>query len=574
MALGLDGISFISDYHLMFVRLVHKKNDHVSIRIVENIRKDGKVKQKTVCCVGHFHKEKHKDIENHKRFGEELIIKIKNEKRPTLPGFEKIVHAPRKRNKKEKSKDFDICSSRLKEEARIRTGIKDIYSHEYKQLGLFETINTGYKTEEANEILEDMVLSRIDNPTSKRKSVANIERTQNKKIDLDSVYRIMDKLQDREDWVKDKIAKRTLGLFKEKINVAFFDVTTLYFESFIPDELRISGYSKDNKVKETQVVFALMTTVGGLPLGYELFPGNTYEGGTLISAVDNLCKRYEVEDVSIVADRAMFTKENLKALDDRKINFIISAKLKKMRKDMVEKILSDVEKKVKEKGDGLSSWSGEYEHDGRRLVVGYSKKRALKDRSDRNRLLERVKKRLKKGKVKVSDLIKNTGTKKYLKFDTGNKETAQLDEEKIKRSERWDGIYGIVSSHEKSQVGGDELFERYKGLWQVEEAFRVNKHDLKMRPIYHWTSKRIKGHLLICYMAYALTAVIRYRLKKANVNLSIERIREELGYIQASIVRDESSGKRFLLPSRINDIQRAIYNALNLGPQEKVRSLD
>ena len=86
---------------------------------------------------------------------------------------------------------------------------------------------------------------------------------------------------------------------------------------------------------------------------------------------------------------------------------------------------------------------------------------------------------MKKGKVKVSDLIKNTGTKKYLKFDTGNKETAQLDEEKIKRSERWDGIYGIVSSHEKSQVGGDELFERYKGLWQVEEAFRVNKHDLK-----------------------------------------------------------------------------------------------
>ena len=123
----------------------------------------------------------------------------------------------------------------------------------------------------------------------------------------------MDKLQDREDWVKDKIAKRTLGLFKEKINVAFFDVTTLYFESFIPDELRISGYSKDNKVKETQVVFALMTTVGGLPLGYELFPGNTYEGGTLISAVDNLCKRYEVEDVSIVADRAMFTKEKLES---------------------------------------------------------------------------------------------------------------------------------------------------------------------------------------------------------------------------------------------------------------------
>ena len=558
----------------MFVRLVQKKNDHVSIRIVENMKKDGKVRQKTVCCVGHFHKDNIKKIERFKKIGEELIVKLKNEKRPTLPGFEEIIHAPKKRNK-QKSQDLNCDYKNLKEEARIRVGIDDVFSHEYKQLGLFDTINSGYKKEESNELLKNIVMARIDKPSSKRKSVANLEKDKNEKIDLDSVYRMMDKLSDREDWVKNKIGKRILNLFKEKIKVAFFDVTTLYFESFIPDELRISGYSKDNKVKETQVVFALMTTTGGLPIGYELFPENTYEGDTLISAVEDLGKKYDVVDVSIVADRAMFTKSNLKSLDERNIHFIISAKLKTMKKDIKEKILGDVEKMVKGGREKLSSWYGEYEYEKRRLVVNYSKKRASKDKFDRERLLERVKKKLtKENKVRVSDLVKNTGTKKYLKFDKQNKEMAILDEEKITLAERWDGIYGIMSSHDKSQVSGDELFERYRGLWQVEDAFRINKHDLKMRPVYHWTSVRIKGHILICYMAYALSAIIRYKLKKAKVDMSVEKIKEELGYLQASIVRDEKSGKKFLLPSKITDGQKAIYNALGLELQEKVRLLN
>ena len=130
-----------------------------------------------------------------------------------------------------------------------------------------------------------------------------------------------------------------------------------------------------------------------------------------------------------------------------------------------------------------------------------------------------------------------------------------------------------MTSHKREEVSGGDIFARYRGLWQVEDAFRVNKHDLKMRPIFHWTPKRIKSHILICYMAYALVAMVKYKLKKANVGLSVERIREELGYLQASIVKDTVSGKRFLLPSKVNDTQRAIYNALGLRPEEKVRSL-
>ena len=246
-----------------------------------------------------------------------------------------------------------------------------------------------------------------------------------------------------------------------------------------------------------------------------------------------------------------------------------------MTESTVDKILDDIANVLKnDVKEELSTWIGEYEYNGRRLVVGYSRKRALKDKGDRGRLLERVKKKLKNGKVRVSDLVKNTGTKKYLKFeDKSKKEMATLDKEKIKSSERWDGVYGIMTNLDKDTVQGEEIFKRYRGLWQVEDAFRVNKHDLKMRPIFHWTPKKIKAHILICYMAYALVAIVRHKLKKAKVDLSIERVREELGYIQASIIKDQRSGKRFLLPSKNTGTQRAIYKALNLELQEKVRYL-
>lgn len=417
----------------MFVRLVKKKNDHVSVRIVENFKKDGKVKQKTVCCIGHFHKDNTEAIETSKRMGEELIVKIKNDMRPTLPGFETVVHTPVKRTQRNQKKpnDHTYPHKDLTEEARIRVGIDDVFSNEYERLGLLNTINVGYRKNESNHLLKNIVMARLDKPSSKRKSVANIQRDKGECFNLDSVYRMMDKLYQRQQWVKDTIAKRTLGLFKEKINVAFFDVTTLYFESFIPDELRISGYSKDNKVKETQVVFALMTTTDGLPLGYELFPGNTYEGSTLINAVDALCERYDVMDTSIVADRAMFTRDNLRALDMRGMNFIVSAKLRNMNKSFVEMILNDVEQVLNCQKDEVTSWLGEYEYEGRRLVISYSRKQAAKDKADRDRLVNRLKKKLKRGEVRVSELVKNTGTRKYLKFDRKNKEMAILDEEKI-----------------------------------------------------------------------------------------------------------------------------------------------
>ena len=306
-------------------------------------------------------------------------------------------------------------------------------------------------------------------------------------------------------------------------------------------------------------------------MGYELFPGNTYEGSTLISAVNNLNKVYDVSKAFIVADRAMFTKSNLKQLDEKGIHFIVSAKLKSMKKPIKEEILRDVSSKLKENAE-IKDWIKEYEYEGRRLIVHYSGKRAGKDKRDRERLIERVQKKMKDAKVRVSDLVSNTGTKKYLKME--NKDTASLDEEKIRQQARWDGVYGVVSNDSERKFSSEEIMRRYRGLWQIEQAFRVNKHDLKMRPIYHWTPKRIKAHILICFVAYALACFVRYELHRAGIRMSFAAIREELSYRQASVLRDQRTGKRFMIPSSVTGKQKELYKALNLEIDSSVKILD
>ena len=570
MAQGLDCTFFNIILESMFVRIVKKNDNHVSIRIVENQRIGDKVKQKTVCCVGHFHKDNVEKIEMHKRIAEEMIIKIKNEINPALPGMEEIVHASKKRTP---VKENTVNVKCLEEEARINAGLVDVFSHAYEQLDLETSIDTGYRQEDSNELLKEIVLSRISDPVSKRKSVRNIEQEQNIELDLDKVYRMMDKVYTCQNRIKDKIRVSTLDLLNQKVDVAFFDVTTLYFESFTPDELRNFGFSKDNKFKETQVMLALISTTEGLPLDYELYPGNTYEGNTLITVIEQLEKRYNLSETFIVADRAMFTHANLSKLDEKKVKFIVAAKLKILNRTIKGQIVADIAL-VKAENSQLEKFVKDYEHDGRRLVVSYSKKRAEKDKKDRERLIERIKKKMTNGKVRLADLINNTGTKKYLKLESKGAKEATLNLEKIEQEAQWDGIHGVITNHLSNDLSSSEILKRYTGLWQIEAVFRVNKHDFKMRPIYHWTTKRIKAHILICFIAYSLTSFIRYKLNKKNIKLSFEEIQNELSRLEVSIVKDKKTGRKFVLPSKITELQRKIYNAFNLTINDKIKMIN
>lgn len=537
----------------MFVRVKPKPNGKKSIQIVESYRRADKVTQRIVRHVGQAVSDR--EVEEMSRLAQSIIDEMKEQRQPSLPLFDpgKIIQ----KSAKQKPSDDTVKIKNLREEQRIVNGIGEVFGKLYKDLKLNSIISGTKKDAQWNSVLESCVMARLANPVSKRRTASLLEEDYGIKIPLEKIYKMMDHVADSESKIKQHIAQTTRSLFREEVDVLFFDVTTLYFESFEADELRDFGFSKDCKFKETQVVLALVTTTSGLPITYKLFPGNTYEGGTLVEMVEDLKAEYSINNILLVADRAMFNEENLSKMEELGIDYIVAAKLRTLPGGLKKEILdSDYQGAlVREE----FQWLKEFEHKSRRLIVGYSAKRAKKDAADRQRLIDRLMKKVKGGKIKVKDLIPNAGSKKFIAVENGN---AFVNEAKIADDAAWDGLHGIITnSKDKTAV---ELLERYRDLWQIEETFRISKHDLKMRPIYHWSEHRIKAHICICFIALALTKQAVYRVGLQQESMSFAQIRDELLHAQSSIVVDLATQKKYVIPSHVTINQKKIYHVFGL----------
>lgn len=537
----------------MFVRIKPKPNGKRSIQIVETYRRADKVSQKIVRHVGQA--ETDREVEEMTRLARLIITEIEESRQPTLPFFDPLKVLKASRYKKEVSDTVQVRN--LREEQRIVDGIGDVFGKLYRDLGLDKLIHGTRRDVQWNDILESCVLARLANPSSKRRSASLLEEDYGIKIPLEKIYRVMDHVADCEESIKQRISQTTLSLFGQHVDVLFFDVTTLYFESIVADDLKDFGYSKDCKFKEVQVVLALVTTTGGLPISYRLFPGNTYEGKTLVAMVQELQKEYSINNILLVADRAMFNEENLLEMESLGIEYIVAARLKTLPGNLKADILQS-EYKAAAVMDELY-WVKEFGHKSRRLIVGYSSRRAKKDAADRQRLVDRLMKKVKDGKIKLKDLIPNYGSKKYIQVENGS---ASIHQEKIESDAQWDGLHGIITN--VKDKAPDELLSRYRQLWQIEEAFRINKHDLKMRPIFHWTEKRIKAHIAICFLAFTLAKQAVYRVALQQDKMSFEQIRNELLHAQSSVMIDLASRKKYVIPSHVTVNQKKLYHVFGL----------
>ena len=542
----------------MFVRVKPKSNGKKSIQIVESYRRVDKVSQRIVRHVGQAVTDR--EVNEMKCLAQSIIDEMENKRQPSLPLYDpqKVTSNKSKHNG---TSDDTVRIKNLREEQRIITGIGEVFGKLYRDLKFNSLISDTKKDKQWNDVLEACVMARLANPVSKRRTASLLEEDFGIKIPLEKIYKMMDHVAARESEVKKHIATTTQSLFKEKVDVLFFDVTTLYFESFKADELRDFGFSKDCKFKETQVVLALVATTDGLPITYQLFPGNTYEGGTLVEMIEELKIQYAINNVLLVADRAMFNEKNLSRMDELGVTYIVAAKLKTLPKSLKADILGS------EYNAGIIRnefyWMNEFEHKSRRLVVGYSSKRAQKDAADRQRLVDRLMKKVKKNKIKIKDLIPNYGSKKFIVVENGD---ATVNEAKISQDAQWDGLHGVISNSKDKTPS--ELLDRYRDLWQIEEAFRVSKHDLKMRPIYHFTEDRIRAHICISFIAFALVKQSVYRIALQQNRMSFEQIRNELLHAQSSIVVDVSTQKKYLIPSHVTVNQKKIYQVFGLKRSE------
>ncbi|MCK5450129.1 MAG: transposase, partial [Candidatus Omnitrophica bacterium] len=291
---------------------------------------------------------------------------------------------------------------------------------------------------------------------------------------------------------------------------------------------------------------------------YKAFSGETYEGHTLIPALKELKKKYSLDKIVYVADAGMFNNDNiteLETLDADEFEYIVGARLKNMPEKLKEKILDRENYKEISKGFEIAR----FEHRGRNLVVSYSSKRARKDKNDREKAIDKLKKKLEKNK-NPKQYLSNYGYKKYLMIE--GESTFALDEDRIQQESRWDGLHGVVTN--SSELSDEEILSQYTNLWQVEAAFRITKHDLKVRPVFHWKPRRVKAHLAISFTAYCLVKHLEYRIKLQYKKLSPEKIRQHLVNVQTSILFDSRKKIRYGLPSRMSIEARKLYQALGV----------
>lgn len=363
------------------------------------------------------------------------------------------------------------------------------------------------------ELFRHLVIARLAYPLSKLKTVEYLLRYQGISIGIDSVYRFLDKLNDKLKPQVELIAyNHTLKVLEGKISIVFYDMTTLYFEASDEDDLRKTGFSKDGKHQNPQIYIGLLVGLGGYAIGYDIFEGNIYEGHTLIPFLNQMSVKYKLNMPVVVADAGLLSKENIKALEEKGYEYIIGARLKneteKLKDEILQASFSDGTIISFEKQENI------------RLVVHYAKSRATKDAYNRKRGLTRLEKQVKAGKLTKSN-INNKGYNKYLKL-TGDV-TIEIDYEKYNKDDSWDGLKGYITN---TKLSDQQVLDNYKNLWHIEKAFRMSKTDLRIRPIYHRLRNRIEAHICISFTAYCIYKELERVLYKVKSNISLRRAAE------------------------------------------------
>lgn len=543
----------------MFVRIKSRPHtDKKAVQIVKSFREGSKVKQKIIQTVGYAYDES--TLDKLTQLANHIKIALEINENPTLFPPEELIktsidHLDRKFTE---NNNLDVNLYNIREVNSVITGFHQIYGHIYDQIGFSNAFTK--KNEYYLKIIKDIVLARLAKPSSKRETVSMLNKDFSMDLDLSKVYRAMDRL---DDTTINKIQKRgfnfTQSILGKKVTIAYYDCTTLYFESFKSDDLKKLGYSKDSKFNQPQVLLSLFITEEGLPLGYDVYPGNTFEGNTLIDSLEKLKKEYYLTDITIIADSGLLSKNNISKLKAKGYKYILGSRLKCLTKQKKGEILSGIEKaENNSKCDYISKYYDTSIENTERLIVRYSSKRAEKDRKDREKYVEKLLSKLEKSSSPKS-FMSNYGYIKYLDYE-GGVDKVVLNEEKLEKEKKWDGLSGIITNIKDKPA--KELLDHYRELWQIENCFRLQKHDLKIRPIYHWNARRVKSHINICYQAFSCQQYLKYRLKIQEYKISSEEIRKSLLGVRQTILEDIETRKKYAIPSKIDESAKKIYQIM------------
>lgn len=533
----------------MYIRLTNsKKSKHPTLQIVEGVRDGKKVKQKIIASLGVI--KEPRDLEKLRKLADHLIQRLEKEGLPPdgKVDLKKLIH-------KETTYDgFGMAVHKLMQLSGFSKVIKSAQ---------------GKNSFDLEEVVKLILVQRFDLPSSKLRTFERQKSHGFQGIDLQHIYRAMDTIESLSLEIQKQAFNTVCNVSEKEVDCFFFDVTTLYFESVTQDELKDFGWSKDQKFHQVQIVLSLVVDSQGMPLAYEVFKGSLGETKTLVPVLEKLRDRFSINNVTVVCDRGLASKPNVKALQGAKFHFVIATKLRSISKklkinDLSAYSLLPGQQQISEEEKILVRTMKHPQYDDTLLIATYSPKRAKKDKADRDRLIEKLKKKLSDAsdETSVKKVISNGGYKKFTNIKEGSLIT--LNEKAIEQDAKWDGFHGIAVSN-SAKLTVEQALSRYKDLYHVEEAFRVVKCTLKTRPIFHWAPHRIRTHILLCFMNLFLERFLELLLRKEGTPLTPDRIRHALSGVHTMIFEESGTQKVSEMRSSLSEEAAIILNTLKIS---------
>jgi len=387
-----------------------------------------------------------------------------------------------------------------------------------------------------SKMLLDLVVIRIVEPASKLRSIELLEEYFGIKHRRQNYYQSVPKWIALKSDIETQVTAFARQEYAFDYDLLFYDVTALYFETFEEDDLRKQGFSKDNKSQQPQILVGLMVTKQGFPISYEVFTGNTFEGHTILPVVESFIKKHPVNRLTIVADAAMISTENIKALKQSAIHYIVGARLGNLSANLIDKI----DKKLcRQDGKILR-----VKTDNGYLICNFSNQRYRKDKHE-------MLKQIEKAKLAIAQPAKN----KKPKFTKSKNQKLELNESLTEKTLKLLGVKGYYTDLKESEVPDQTIIDRYHELYKIEQAFRISKHDLKTRPIYHYKEDPIQLHMLICFIALACSKHIELK-----TGTSIKSFLTKCKEIQDARMLNKITNKEIRIrKSYTSDVSEFIY---------------
>lgn len=367
------------------------------------------------------------------------------------------------------------------------------------------------------------------------------------------------------DLIEEMLFDRRRNLFTG-IDLVFFDTTSIYFEGNGGETIGERGYSKDHRPDLNQMVVGAIIDQNGNPVCCEMWPGNTADVKTLIPVADRLRERFKIPQFCLVADRGMISRETMAELEERKLPYILGARMRRV-KEIKEDVLAHTgpyQEVYPDEGSKRPSplQVKEVKVNGRRYIVCLNTRQARKDAADRQAIIEKLQKKLNDD---PKSLIGNSGYRKYL---TAGKDSIAIDQKKIEEDARFDGKWVLKTN---TSLPAREVALKYKELWQVEHLFRDIKSALETRPIFHQCDENIRGHVFCSFLALVLKKELDRRLSLAGQEFEWADIKQDLKALQEITLTENE--KSFVVRSECQGCAGKVFQAVGVAIPPTIREI-